>query len=841
MTGLLHFLRHPLRLALMLLAVVALIGSAAGGVPLFAAVCGTLLALPVGELLGRSPLRTGVALGLVALLAGAGLAGAAFAVDRGASVLGPSLGLGFGDLLGYSAGAFLALAGLRILALRRPAWLAVELGTLALAFALAFAAHRGGSVARPLWLSDWAWRAGVDPGEVLLLLGGLFGVGMALLLTLESRKRLSLLAAALVGGLALLIAALVDPGQLYRPPPPAEMAEIREALGDPPLPTPPDPDRDGGAGQDPQGERPEGQDPRDGGGGEGGELPAQPPQSSEGEPARPQDQPGEGEGGRSQPQEGEGQPQEGAGQPQEGQPQEGEGQGQPQDGQPQDGQPQDGQPQDGQAEQQEQPQDGQAEQQEQPQDPPQEPNLDDPASDSGRSQPVAVVVFEDDYTPPAETYYLRQDAHSALYGSRLGPVGADGPDRDVIRAPLTRRVEPLAPAAPADRAAITGTVSLVVPHEQPFAPESPIALEPAYNPNPTRFVSTYRFTSLAMQTPYEELLDRVVGDPTWPEEVWAHYTAVPGDPRYAELAQRVLAEAEGDTGTPFRKAVAVKLWLDRNMKYSRGARHAGVPDPTADFLFGDLTGYCVHSAHAAVYLWRSLGIPSRISVGYASPEESRRGAALVVAGRDAHAWPELYLEGLGWTILDVSPAENLDPPGEPMDEDMARMLGDMAQTKPQDPERREPTDWREVARAAAQAAGLALLVALAQVLLALYAVKLWRRGVLWITPAKSASRVGYRAALDALAEVGLSRREGETREAFAARVAPQLPSFAALTERHLHVALGDPARRLHTLPEHSPRAWREALATLRAERAGAFRLRRRLLGTLNPLSFWWAR
>ena len=52
------------------------------------------------------------------------------------------------------------------------------------------------------------------------------------------------------------------------------------------------------------------------------------------------------------------------------------------------------------------------------------------------------------------------------------------------------------------------------------------------------------------------------------------------------------------------------------------ARRLGISLPipflvaTAAFLFGNFTGYCVHSAHASVYLWRSLGLPARIGTGY---------------------------------------------------------------------------------------------------------------------------------------------------------------------------------------------------------------------------------
>jgi pimeloyl-ACP methyl ester carboxylesterase len=46
--------------------------------------------------------------------------------------------------------------------------------------AAALAAHRGGVVARPLWLSDFAWRRDLDPADVLVGIGVAAAAGVAL-------------------------------------------------------------------------------------------------------------------------------------------------------------------------------------------------------------------------------------------------------------------------------------------------------------------------------------------------------------------------------------------------------------------------------------------------------------------------------------------------------------------------------------------------------------------------------------------------------------------------------------------------------------------------------------
>ena len=47
---------------------------------------------------------------------------------------------------------------------------------------------------------------------------------------------------------------------------------------------------------------------------------------------------------------------------------------------------------------------------------------------------------------------------------------------------------------------------------------------------------------------------------------------------------------------------------------------------------------------------------------------------MLILGGDAHAWPEIYLDGVGWVVVDVHPAKNLEQSGIPPDPDLQRML-----------------------------------------------------------------------------------------------------------------------------------------------------------------------
>jgi protein-glutamine gamma-glutamyltransferase len=407
----------------------------------------------------------------------------------------------------------------------------------------------------------------------------------------------------------------------------------------------------------------------------------------------------------------------------------------------------------------------------------------------GRQAPLAVVVLHDDYSPPTGLYYFRQTAFSQYNGKRLVSATTAGVDTDVAPSFVTHKTA-LAdvPNREDDRVELDTTVALLAEHTRPFALESAESIEPLENPDPGRFRRVYRVTSSALSTKLEGLIGRPTGNPEWSETVRNHYSQAPSDPRYAKLAQEILGtlhESLREDGVA--RALAVTVWLSRQGTYSLKSGHANAEDPTADFLFGDRVGYCVHFAHAAVYLMRALGIPARVGAGYVVDEAARQGgSSILVTGANSHAWPEFYVDGVGWVVSDVSPAQSLDPPPPPPDPDLQRLLGEMARgLKPLPQSEDRPLEpLIQVANALRIWVARGVLIGGAAVLLLLYVIKLWRRA----SPlfARSAlPRVIYRADLDRLAELRLRRAFGETRESFARRIAALSPSFVTLTEQHL--------------------------------------------------------
>jgi transglutaminase-like putative cysteine protease len=454
---------------------------------------------------------------------------------------------------------------------------------------------------------------------------------------------------------------------------------------------------------------------------------------------------------------------------------------------------------------------------------------------SGRQIPLAIVLMHDDYSPPTGLYYFRQAAFSQYNGRRLvqatrGDVDGDIAPSFVFEPTKLRAV----PNEFGDRTELETTVALLAEHNRPFALESPIEVRPERNPDPGRFRRAYRVKSVALDANFEALLERGMGDPSWSQEQRSHYTSAPSDPRYAELAKKIVADMpEWIRSNPVAQGMMVSLWLSKEGTYSLRSNHASAEDPTADFLFGDKTGYCVHFAHAAVYLMRSLGIPARVGAGYAVDEAARQGgSAILLSGANSHAWPEMYVTGVGWVVVDVAPERSLDPPVQPPDADLQRLLGEMARGQKPLPQ----SEWRPLdpaiamAREFGYALGLALSGAVQLLLVLGYAVKLWRRWAPSWARGPSTARVAYRAQLDRLSEVAIRRRFGESRESFAARVSQTSPSFVGLTHGHVAARFG---------PERpaAPAELRELARAAERELARNVPWYRRLLGAMHPYSW----
>ncbi|HEY5643013.1 MAG TPA: DUF3488 and transglutaminase-like domain-containing protein [Woeseiaceae bacterium] len=124
------------------------------------------------------------------------------------------------------------------------------------------------------------------------------------------------------------------------------------------------------------------------------------------------------------------------------------------------------------------------------------------------------------------------------------------------------------------------------------------------------------------------------------------------NPRTARLAAEMRAAAGSDR--EFVEQV-LRMFNEEPFFYTLEPPPLG-SDPVDRFLFDTRRGFCEHYASAFSVILRSAGIPTRIVLGYQGGEINPLGGHLIVRQSDAHAWTEVWLDGLGWYRLDPTAA-----------------------------------------------------------------------------------------------------------------------------------------------------------------------------------------
>jgi transglutaminase-like putative cysteine protease len=138
------------------------------------------------------------------------------------------------------------------------------------------------------------------------------------------------------------------------------------------------------------------------------------------------------------------------------------------------------------------------------------------------------------------------------------------------------------------------------------------------------------------------------------------------DPIIAATAKEVVAGAKTD----FDKAVALQDWFrGGTFTYStKTPATAGFDGSGLNVIVPFLkakSGYCVHFATTMAIMARTLGIPSRVAVGFlpGTPTSVGKSKTVVyqVSSSNLHAWPELYFKGVGWVRFEPTPGKGFEP------------------------------------------------------------------------------------------------------------------------------------------------------------------------------------
>jgi transglutaminase-like putative cysteine protease len=139
----------------------------------------------------------------------------------------------------------------------------------------------------------------------------------------------------------------------------------------------------------------------------------------------------------------------------------------------------------------------------------------------------------------------------------------------------------------------------------------------------------------------------------------SRFTQLPSD-----IPALVRETARGVTAgrtLPYDQAAALRDYFQSGLfTYDPKVNLGDSEDDMARFLT-DRHGFCVQFASTFAVMARSLGIPARVAEGF-TPGTRDASGVYQVTNDEAHAWPEIYLSGIGWTDL-FDPTPTTGQPG----------------------------------------------------------------------------------------------------------------------------------------------------------------------------------
>lgn len=127
------------------------------------------------------------------------------------------------------------------------------------------------------------------------------------------------------------------------------------------------------------------------------------------------------------------------------------------------------------------------------------------------------------------------------------------------------------------------------------------------------------------------------------------------DPELSEEVSAYLAEITAGCESVITKLKAIEQELKQYTYTTSPGRIPKGVEFLDYFLLETKEGYCTYFATAFILLARAEGIPARYVQGFSVPVYKSNITGIQVSSSMAHAWPEVYLEGVGWIPFEPTP------------------------------------------------------------------------------------------------------------------------------------------------------------------------------------------
>jgi transglutaminase-like putative cysteine protease len=136
-----------------------------------------------------------------------------------------------------------------------------------------------------------------------------------------------------------------------------------------------------------------------------------------------------------------------------------------------------------------------------------------------------------------------------------------------------------------------------------------------------------------------------------PDEI---FLGLPDD--FPESVRALAADVTAGAATDYDRMLALQGFF-RGFTYSLEVQAGHGSNAIENFL-EIRTGYCEQFSATMAAMARSLGVPSRVAVGF-TPGVLGDDGWYSVLGKNAHAWPEIWFDGVGWVAFEPTPSRGI--------------------------------------------------------------------------------------------------------------------------------------------------------------------------------------
>ena len=216
--------------------------------------------------------------------------------------------------------------------------------------------------------------------------------------------------------------------------------------------------------------------------------------------------------------------------------------------------------------------------------------------------------------------------------------------------------------------AVADLPNIIPSLEQPkhlYFPAQEIGIDDLNNlRSPVGLVEGLTYTVVS-DVPYRDRTTLQKSPPDYSDKIKETYLNIPPEieEKVREKTEAILSKTE----KPFNSTYEKVLFLTQAVKQQYQIRE-DLPffdeseDLVESFLFKHEGGIPDHFATALTIMLRSVGIPARVTVGFAPGKFNPLTGFYVVKNTDAYALTEVYFPYFGWYAFDAIPGHDLFPP-----------------------------------------------------------------------------------------------------------------------------------------------------------------------------------